>query len=247
MENLSDPTAGEVRVAASLPMAAGILPVIVDRLSRRHPRIAIHAREVPIGLLQFQTPTYRDLRERAVDLVLGPIVALRTAEDLETELLFSDTLIVATGKQNRWIRRRAVKLRDLIDEPWCLPSPDTPAGLRCVEAFRLNGLDVPTRNVTSLSLHLQLGLLATQRFFTMFPGSLMRFGADRLSIKGLPIKLAVQPIPVGIITLKDRTISPAAQLFIQVVWTIKPTLNRNNEGPGFCPGLLFLCSRCDHV
>ena len=37
------------------------------------------------------------------------------------------------------------------------------------------------------------------------------------SIKVLPIKLAVQPKPFGIVTLRNRTLSPAAQLFIDCV------------------------------
>jgi DNA-binding transcriptional LysR family regulator len=82
IEHLSDPTAGEVRVAASVMMAAGILPVMVARLARRFPRISILAQEAPIGL-QFQTPTYRELRERVVDLVLGPIVAPFADGELE--------------------------------------------------------------------------------------------------------------------------------------------------------------------
>jgi DNA-binding transcriptional LysR family regulator len=37
LEFLSDPTAGEVRVATSEPIAAGLLPIVIGRLSRRYP------------------------------------------------------------------------------------------------------------------------------------------------------------------------------------------------------------------
>lgn len=228
IEYLSDPTAGEVRFAASVPMAAGILPEIVGRLSRRYPRISITAHELPIGALQLQTPLHRELRDRLVDLVFGPVV--RPDSDLETEILFGDSLIIATGKQNRWNRRKAVKLQDLADEPWCLPPPDSPAGLRCAAAFRAHGMEVPRKTVTAISVHLQLGLIVTEKFFTMFPGSLMRFGADRHSIHGLPIKLAVPPIAVGVITLKNRTISPAAQLFIQTAREVARPLATQKRG-----------------
>jgi DNA-binding transcriptional LysR family regulator len=215
-ESLSDPTTGEVRVAASVMMAAGILPVIVERIARRFPRISIVAQEAPIGLLQVHALPYRELRERAVDLVLGPIVGPPAAEDLDIEILFGDPLIVAAGEQNPWVGRRAVTLKRLIDERWCLPPPDSAAGLRCVEAFRADGIGMPKRNVTTLSVHLQIGLLATQQYFTMCPGSLMRFNStNRFSMKRLPIKLAVRRMSVGIVTLKNRTLSPAAQLFIQ--------------------------------
>jgi hypothetical protein len=40
IEHLSDPTGGELRVAVATPLAAGILPVIVSRMTRRYPRIA---------------------------------------------------------------------------------------------------------------------------------------------------------------------------------------------------------------
>jgi DNA-binding transcriptional LysR family regulator len=49
----------------------------------------------------------------------------------------------------------------------------------------------------------------------MWPASVVRFGAKDPSIKVLPVKLPVVPRPVGIITLKGRTIGPLAQLFIE--------------------------------
>lgn len=217
IEYLSDPTAGEVRVAASEPMAAGLLPLVIARLLKRSPRVSVFVTQSPIGNLQYRTPQYRELREREVDLVLGPIVGPFAEDDLAAEKLFDDPLIVAAGSRSRWAGRRAVALSDLIAEPWCLPPADSLVGSHCVEAFRASGLEVPRRTVTSVSIQLQNGLLATQRYLTMFPGSLLRFSGRRFSIKTLPIGLPVEPMIVGIVTLKNRTISPVAQLFIQAV------------------------------
>ena len=36
----------------------------------------------------------------------------------------------------------------------------------------------------------------------------------RLGLKALPIELPIPPRPVGVVTLKTRTLSPLAQLFI---------------------------------
>jgi len=225
IESLSDPEAGEARVAVSVMMAAGILPVIVDQLSRQYPRISVVAQEVSIGLLPFYALPYRELRERAVDLTLGPIVGAAATGDLEIETLFGDTLAVAAGKQNRWVGRRGVALQDLAEERWCLPPLDSAAGLRCVEAFRGNAMDLPKTNVTTMSVHLQIGLLSTQEYLTILPGSLIHFGAARLGIRKLPIKLDVPPQPVGIITLRDRTISSAAQIFVRFAREISRPLH----------------------
>jgi hypothetical protein len=52
---------------------------------------------------------------------------------------------------------------------------------------------------------------------TILPASVLRFGNLDQSLKILPIKLVAQRRPVGIVTLKNRTLTPAAKLFIECV------------------------------
>src|SRR4029079_17049051 len=47
VEFLSDPTAGEVRIGTTPPLAASFVSAVIDRLSQRHPRIAVHVRNEP--------------------------------------------------------------------------------------------------------------------------------------------------------------------------------------------------------
>ena len=216
LEFLSDPTAGEIRVATSEPIAAGPLPLVIGKLSRRYPRISIHVIQSPIASLQHSAPQYADLRERNVDLVFGPVVRRTADDDLAIEILFEDDLVVAAHIRHPCHRGRR-RLADVADQPWCLPALNSLVGLRCVEAFRTSGLDGPRRIVTAGSMQLQMGLVTTQNYLTMFPASLVRFGGKRFSIRALPIELPVEPRIIGIITLKNRTISPAAQLFVQAV------------------------------
>jgi len=214
LEHLSDPTAGEVRISASEPVAIGLLPHLIDRCSRAYPKVSIYVTQAPIASLQLLTPQHRDLRERNVDLVIGPIFEPLAEDDLACEPLFEEPSVVAVGSKSKWARSRAITLAALLDEPWCLQPPNTRAGLSHIDAFRGSGLDLPRRKVTSGSVQVQIGLLGTQRYLTIFPSSLVRFGGGRLSIKALPIKLPITPWAVGIVTLKKRSISPAAQLFI---------------------------------
>jgi DNA-binding transcriptional LysR family regulator len=58
-------------------------------------------------------------------------------------------------------------------------------------------------------------LLSTGRFLTILPAALLHFSAKRLGLKILPVDLPYKPRPVGIVTLKNRTLSPVAQLFVQ--------------------------------
>jgi len=96
--------------------------------------------------LQFLTPQHRDLRERNVDLILGPIFKPFAEEDLESEPLFEEPSVVAVGTMSKWARCRSITLAGLMDEPWCLQPPNTRPGLSHLDAFRGSGLDtVPFR------------------------------------------------------------------------------------------------------
>jgi hypothetical protein len=43
----------------------------------------------------------------------------------------------------------------------------------------------------------------------------MRFGGKGMRLKILPIKTLSPPAPVGLITVKDRTLTPLAERFIE--------------------------------
>jgi len=50
---------------------------------------------------------------------------------------------------------------------------------------------------------------------TIVPGSVLQFGAERTLLKVLPVHLPDWQLPVAIVTLKNRTLTPLAQLFIE--------------------------------
>jgi DNA-binding transcriptional LysR family regulator len=225
IERLSDPSSGDVRISATEPIAAGALPSIVARLTRQYPRISIYVTQSPIAVLEYRTPQYRDLRERNVDLVLGPVVRRFAEDDLEAEELFEERPVVVAATRSKWARRRRIKLTELMDEQWCMAPPDTLIGARNADAFRASGLDIPKRTVQATSIQLFNGLLS-ERFLSILPDSLLHFSAKRFGIKALPIELPVPPRPIGIVTLKNRTISTAARMFIQAAREVTRPLSK---------------------
>jgi DNA-binding transcriptional LysR family regulator len=208
IEFLADPNAGEVRIGSSVLLAASFIPALVDRLSRRYPRMMFH---IVTGYME---TLHRELSERNVDLLVvrrfGPIVD----ERLDFEFLFDEPFVVAAGAQNPWVRRRRIELAELVSESWVLPPPGSVIGSIAMEAFRASGLDYPRTTVVTDSPQVRISLLATGRFVTIFPASALRFPARRPEIKVLPIELPMARLPTEIVTLKDRALSPGAQLFI---------------------------------
>jgi DNA-binding transcriptional LysR family regulator len=211
IEFLTDPTVGEVRVAGNEHIIAGLIATVFGRLRRQYPGLAIDVTSAGSVLEQ-----HRELRERKIDLVLGRI-AQSNDEDIRTEILFHDRIVAVAGLQNRWSRRRKVELSELADEPWVMPPLDSPVGVLIGDLFRARGLRSPPRGAARGSVHLLCALIASGPFLGVFPGSLLRFGSNLPPLKILPMELPMPPLPIGIMTLKNRTISPVAQLFIDCV------------------------------
>ncbi len=220
---LADPTIGEVRVGSTEPVVAGMLPAVVGLLNRRHPRIVCQIKQIGAGAEQI-----RELRERNVDLLLGRVMAAPKEDDLATEILFDEPLFVVASERNPLVRRRKIELADLIDEPWTLPHPDTVVGSFVRQIFQAHGLEIPPANVICNSIQMHSALLADGRHLALFPRSVLHFSGRRMSIKVLPVRLPSIPTPIGIVTLKNRTISPVAQVFIECVREVARPLATKN-------------------
>lgn len=218
IEFLSDPSAGEVRVACGEMLLAGLLPAAIDRLSRRHPQVAVRVVQATASILEF-----RELRDRKVDLMLAGIPGSFAADDLAIEILFADPHRVVVGVRSPWARRRKVTLADLVNEPWILPTNQVVSAL-LAEAFKLHGLEVPQGKVSAGSIPLRNHLLATGRFLSVLPDSVLRHNAKQWSLKGLSMDLGVKPRSIAIVTLKHRTVSPVVQLFIEHVRMVAKTM-----------------------
>jgi DNA-binding transcriptional LysR family regulator len=96
-----------------------------------------------------------------------------------------------------------------------MPPPDLNVGALFREAFRASGLAIPHVAVSSYGHQLPSALVSTGRFLALLPGTYLKFNGKRFGLKALPVKLPVPPQPVGIVTLRNRTLSPLAQLFIK--------------------------------
>jgi DNA-binding transcriptional LysR family regulator len=210
IEYLADPTNGELRIATHEVMAAGFLPAVVKSLHRQHPHLTIG-----IKLSAVADTLYRELRERNVDLVLGRASPSLADADLAAEVLYEETTVIVAGRSNPLTRRRKLGLADLIDEKWVFPAPGSLAEHIAAELFRASGLAMPRRGAVCAPIPVIPTLVGDGPYLANLPGTLVHFAGDHLRVKVLPVQVPVRPSPVGIITLKRRTLNPVAALFIE--------------------------------
>ncbi|WP_210203128.1 LysR family transcriptional regulator, partial [Bradyrhizobium sp. UFLA03-84] len=208
IEFLADPTAGEVRIGSTAFLAASFVSALIDQLSRRHPRIRF---ELVTGYME---ALHRDLSERKVDLLIVRSSGPLTNERLHFQPLFEDTYVVAAGAKNPWARRRNIQLSDLAGERWVLPPRESVIGSIITQAFRGSGFEYPRATVVTDSPHMRVSLLETGRFITVFPASALTFLAKDSALKILSVELPAARRPNGMVTVKDRAVSPVVQLVI---------------------------------
>lgn len=210
IEFLADPTAGEVRIGCPESMAAAFVPAIIDSLSREKPQVVVH-------VLNAQTveQEFSELRDRKVDLMLGTLLRPLSNTEVASEVLCEDQHLVVAGRNSPWARRRKISLSDLADERWILFPRDSLITAHVAAKLQAKGLELPRESVTSFSFHVRMQLLTTGRFLTVMLGSVLRQNAARWSLKALPVDIGMPRVPIALFTLKNRTLSPVVEVFIE--------------------------------
>jgi DNA-binding transcriptional LysR family regulator len=209
IEFLTDPTSGELAIGCPEIIIAGILPAIAEQFLQQFPDVKLRVIHADTALMQLD-----QLRERNVELLIGRMPQPFMEDDLVSEQLFDEPFVAVAGMHSRWARRRHVKLAELAEESWVLPPPHSAPGLLITEIFQADGLKPPIPSMVTLSVQLTTTLIATGKFVGILPSSVAQFSAKRVGLKVLPVKVPGLRASVSIITVKRRTTSPLAELFI---------------------------------
>jgi DNA-binding transcriptional LysR family regulator len=209
---LADPARGELRIGCEENLATGLLPTLVDRLSRQYPGLVF---ELAIG----DPPTLqrRDLLGRKVELAIMRSEVHELDEGLEQTLLYEDRMWVVAGANSPWAMRRKIRLADLVQERWCLPPPEHPVGKLVVKAFGQIGLPPPPRTVTVASAQCTSNLVAHGYYLGVLGSMFLQFNPPSVQLKVLPVAFPVAAPPISIVTVKHRALSPVAKMFVEFV------------------------------
>jgi DNA-binding transcriptional LysR family regulator len=209
IEFLANPTTGEIRIGAPESLMAGFVPAVLDELSRRYPKVSVSVFAAQPGEQEF-----RELRERSVDLLLGRLFKPVSEEDVAVDVLCQDAFRLVASAGSRCARRRKITLTELMNEPWISFPTNSVVNSYIEKGFRAHGLELPKPSITSFSTQVRLHLLETGRFLTILHDSVLWFAARHCSLKVLPVDLLIPPMPIAIFRLKNRTVSPVVQLFV---------------------------------
>jgi DNA-binding transcriptional LysR family regulator len=218
---LTDPGMGELSVGCGESLMASLVPAVIERLHRLHPKLVfkMESGDPPVLLNHF-------LRQRICEMVLIRPWEPLSDPDLQVEPLLHERIAVVADAQSVWARRRKLSLEELIDAPWILSHVEVRPGSPIVKAFDDQGLSLPKNLVLSGSLNLRYTLLATGRYVTVMPSTVLTFCAGRGAVKALPVALPEWAVPTVVATLRHRVLSPVANLFIERLREVAVILSR---------------------
>jgi DNA-binding transcriptional LysR family regulator len=221
IEFLSDPTSGELRIGTPAGISEGIVLSVINRLSRQYPRIVFQITIATGNAL------LKQLRERDIELGFDPLSELVGEDDIDVEALYEQPLVVVAGVDSPWLRRRKIRLAELVNEPWTWPPPGSIYDSLVVGAFRASGLNPPRPAVYTHAINLRISLAATGPFLAVVAEGPVSIPSKYPSIRKLSVDLPETHQGVCVMTLKKRMLSPLAQRFLDCAREIaKPLAKR---------------------
>jgi DNA-binding transcriptional LysR family regulator len=221
LEHLSDPNSGEVRLGCTEIIIHSLAPTIVRKFSRKYPGVQLDVKLTNPGEYQIQ-----ELRERKIDVLITRATGHHVEDDFNSEVLFDEPFVFVVGARSQFARNRRIALKEIMGSKWVLPSYDSAPGTLIAELFRANNFQPPKPAVKTVSIQLSASLVASGEFVGILPTSVAALTAHRAALKVLPLKFSGPRISAEIVSLKNRTLSPAVELFINCAREVARSLVR---------------------
>ena len=219
LEHLSDPNSGEVKLGCTDIIQHSLMPPIVRDFSAKYPGVQLDVKLTNPGEHQIQ-----ELRERRIDLLITRATVRQ--DDFHSEVLFDEPLVFVVGAHSELARKRRIALTDIIKGNWVLPPYDSAPGALVGEVFRANGFSPPKPVVKTIAIQLTVSLIASGEFVGILPMSVAALSAHQTALKVLPLKNLGPRISAEIVFLKNRTLSPAVEAFIDCAREVTKSLVR---------------------
>jgi DNA-binding transcriptional LysR family regulator len=208
LESLRAGYSGKVTVGTLLAASASILPDAIALLKKQRPAVAI---SVMVGTYDILMPS---LLVGDLDMVLGRLPEEGRSRALVYEEFYAEPISIVTRRGHPLARKRRLGLRDLANEPWLLPLPETDLRRQIERAFVEAGAPLPRNVIESVSILTNRALLRKSDCIGVMPYHVALDDVEQGLLAILPVKLKSIESPVGAILRAPGTLPPAASALL---------------------------------
>ena len=204
---------GHLVIGTLMAGSAELVPQAVTALLHRYPDLHIRIQEGPSRDL------FPALATGDLDIIVGRLPDLHTLPRpvmaLSHHLLYQERLSVVTGAAHPLARASTLRLADLMDQLWILPTPATSLRDDVEQTFYRHGLALPARHIESLSILSNLGILRNGQAIGLMPSDAARRFLHPELLAELPIDVFQRFGQVGYSLCEQRQPSACTLLFIE--------------------------------
>lgn len=157
------------------------------------------------------------LRMGELDLFVGRLEPGYAAPDLVTEALYQEPMALVVAPDHALLKRRPLGWSHLSQRRWVVPPPWASMRVKLEQQFFRHELRPPVDVVETASFLVQLTLLQDQGAIALMAGSVADHYAARGLVARLPLAVPADVPPVGLMTLRDRPLTPITQRLIRIL------------------------------
>jgi DNA-binding transcriptional LysR family regulator len=209
LESLHVGYSGKVTVGTLLAASASILPDAIALLKKERPEVAI---SVVVGTYDILVPS---LLVGDLDMVLGRLPEQGRSRALLYEEFYAEPVCLVTRRGHPLTRKRRLGLRDLSNEAWLLPLPETSLRRQIERAFLEANVPLPKNVIESVSILTNRVLLRKSDCIGVMPYHVALDDVEHQLLSILPVKLKSIDSPVGAILRAPGALPPAAAAFLE--------------------------------
>jgi len=208
LESLRAGYSGKVTVGTLLAASASILPDAIALLKKQRPAVAI---SVVVGTYDILMPA---LLAGDLDMVLGRLPEEGRSRALVYEEFYAEPICIVARRGHPLARKRRLTLRELANQPWLLPLPETALRRQIERAFIEAGAPVPRNLIESVSILTNRALLRKSDCIGVMPYHVALDDVEQGLLTLLPVKLKSIESPVGAIVRAPGKLPPAASALL---------------------------------
>lgn len=202
---------GQVYVGAITAPGLALLPPAVALVKREHPNLQIALQIEPSDVLIDR------LNQGKLDILVARLFAQHDKTELRYEMLTDEPVCAVARPGHPLLSAPAPGLRDTVDVGWIVPPNGSVLRHRFDLMFQEEGLQAPVNVIETASLMFITKMLQQSDMVSVMAADVARYYADHGLLAILPMSLPCQMDAFGIITRRDRLLSPAAKVMLRAL------------------------------
>lgn len=213
LDDLTEGSSGRVVVGTLLAAAPNLLPVAIEILLAKRPKVAIKVLE---GTNDILVPA---LLSGEIDMIVGRLPAFRHRAKLVQEKLFDDQVLAVVGKQHPLAGVKLVSFDQMRSFGWILPPRETTLRRQVDQFFVSQDQYVPQITLESVSYLTNRAMLQSRDLISLMPDHVVYQDIKHGLLADIDWTVPFGNGPVGVSYRNRDSLSPAGTVLLQALRT----------------------------